>query len=86
MNADRIKEKSFEEAISRLEKIITELEQGEQTLEDNLKLFEEGIALARHCRSRLDEAQGKVEILLGVEKGQVQTAPFQPEGEEKAGE
>ncbi len=83
MNADRIKEKSFEEAISRLEKIITELEQGEQTLEDNLKLFEEGIALARHCRSKLDEAQGKVEILLGIKEGIPQTEDFQPHGEEE---
>ena len=48
--------------------------------------MKKGIALARHCRSQLDEAQGKVEILLGVEEGQVQTEPFQPEGEEKAGE
>lgn len=86
MNEAELKEKSFEEAIARLEEIIELLERGELTLEENLKLFEEGIALARHCRSRLDEAQGKVEILLGVEKGQVQTAPFQPEGEEKAGE
>lgn len=82
-NVDSIKEKSFEEAISRLEKIIAELEQGEQTLEDNLKLFEEGIALARHCRGKLDEAQGKVEILLGIKEGTPQTEDFQPHGEEE---
>ena len=86
MNQAELKEKSFEEAIARLEQIIEFLEKGELTLEENLKLFEEGISLARHCRSQLDEAQGKVEILLGVEEGQVQTEPFQPEGEEKAGE
>ncbi|NLY88365.1 MAG: exodeoxyribonuclease VII small subunit [Firmicutes bacterium] len=86
MNEAELKEKSFEEAIARLEQIIEFLEKGELTLEENLKLFEEGIALARHCRNQLDEAQGKVEILLGVEEGQVQTEPFHPEGEEKSGE
>ena len=81
-----LKEKSFEEAIARLEQIIELLEKGELSLEENLKLFEEGIALARHCRNRLDEAQGKVEILLGVEEGEVKTGPFQAEEEEKTGE
>jgi len=84
MNETEMKKKSFEEAIARLEQIIELLEQGELTLEENLKLFEEGIALARHCRGRLDEAQGKVEILLGIEEGQAQTEPFQPEGEKKS--
>jgi len=83
MNDDGIKEKSFEEAISRLEKIITELEQGEPTLDENLKLFEEGIALARHCRGKLDEAQGKVEILLGIKEGVPKTEDFQLHGEEE---
>ena len=86
MNQAELKEKSFEEAIARLEQIIELLEKGELSLEENLKLFEEGIALARHCRNRLDEAQRKDEILLGVEEGEGQTGPFQAVEEEKTGE
>jgi exodeoxyribonuclease VII small subunit len=50
-------------------------------LEESLKLFEEGIALARHCNLKLDEAQGKVEMLLGIEDGVIRTEEFQPEEE-----
>ncbi|HHW11651.1 MAG TPA: exodeoxyribonuclease VII small subunit [Firmicutes bacterium] len=74
-------EKTFEEALARLEFIIDELEKGELNLDESLKLFEEGIALARHCNAKLDEAQGKVELLLGIEDGMAKTAPFQPEEE-----
>lgn len=78
---EKLTEKTFEEALARLEQIIEELENGELNLEESLKLYEEGIALARHCNSKLDEAQGKVEMLLNVEKGVARTAPFQPEEE-----
>ena len=78
---EKLTEKTFEEAIARLEQIIDELENGELNLEESLKLFEEGIALARHCNAKLDEAQGKVELLLNVEKGVAVTTQFAPEEE-----
>ncbi len=78
---DKITEKTFEEALARLEQIIGELEKGELNLDESLKLFEEGIALARHCNAKLDEAQGKVEMLIGTENGLAITAEFQPEEE-----
>lgn len=78
---EKLTEKTFEEALARLEQIIEELENGELNLEESLKLFEEGIALARHCNLKLDEAQGKVELLLSVEDGVAQTTQFQPEEE-----
>lgn len=64
-----------------METIIGELEKGELNLDESLKLFEEGIALARHCNAKLEEAQGKVELLLGIEGGAAKTVPFQPEEE-----
>ena len=73
--------KTFEEALVRLEEIIRKLENGELNLEESLKLFEEGIALARHCNAKLDEAQGKVEILLGIEDGITKTQEFKIEEE-----
>ncbi len=73
--------KTFEEALLRLEEIIRKLDNGELNLEESLKLFEEGIALARHCNAKLDEAQGKVEILLGIEDGITKTQEFKIEEE-----
>ncbi|NLY92024.1 MAG: exodeoxyribonuclease VII small subunit [Firmicutes bacterium] len=78
---EKLTEKTFEEALARLEQIVSELENGELNLEESLKLFEEGIALARHCNAKLDEAQGKVELLIGVEKGVAVTTQFVPEEE-----
>ncbi len=78
---DQLMKKTFEEALVRLEEIIQKLEKGELNLEESLTLFEEGIALARHCNAKLDEAQGKVEILLGIEDGITLTQEFKLEEE-----
>ena len=54
---------SFETALSRLEQIVSALEKGDLALEDSLKLYEEGIARARFCQERLEEAEAKIEVL-----------------------
>lgn len=54
----------FEDSLQRLEKIVAELEKGNVPLEQALKLFEEGVQLSAVCRKELEEAEGKVEILL----------------------
>ena len=66
----------FEECIQRLEKIVQELEQSEVPLEKSLTLFEEGMQLSNSCRKELEEAEGKVEILL-KQKGKIQAEPFE---------
>jgi exodeoxyribonuclease VII small subunit len=65
----------FEECLQRLEKIVDELEKGELPLEKALGLFEEGIALSASCRSELEAAEGRVEILL-KQNGKLQPQPF----------
>ncbi len=55
---------SFEEALRRLEEIVAELEDGDIPLEESLKLYEEGIGLYRLCMAKLNELQGKIEILV----------------------
>ena len=67
----------FEECLQRLEKIVDELEKGEVPLERALQLFEEGVDMTRSCRKELDEAEGKVEILL-KRNGKLQPEPFEP--------
>jgi len=70
----------FEESIQRLEKIVQELEKGEVPLEKSLTLFEEGMQLSATCRKELEQAEGKVEILL-KQNGKFQTEPFDPANE-----
>jgi exodeoxyribonuclease VII small subunit len=67
----------FEECLQRLEKIVQELEKGEVSLEKSLTLFEEGMQLSNSCRKELEEAEGKVEILL-KSNGKLQPEPFEP--------
>jgi exodeoxyribonuclease VII small subunit len=72
----------FEECLQRLEVIVREMERGELPLEDSLKLFEEGVALSGSCRSELDAAEGKVEILL-KQNGQLRAELFGESSENK---
>lgn len=61
--------------MQRLEAIVKEMEKGELPLEQSLKLFEEGIALSGACKKELDEAEGKIEILL-KKQGRLQPERF----------
>ena len=79
-------EPSFEEALEALESIVERLEKGELSLEESLKLYEEGIRLSRLCHGKLEEAEGKIEVLLKDARGeaaldargQPRTAPLPP--------
>lgn len=59
----------FEDALARLETIVTELERGELPLDQSLKIFEEGIKLSKTCLKILDDAERKVEILVQEKDG-----------------
>ena len=67
----------FEECLERLEKIVAELEKGDVSLDRALELFDEGMQLSGSCRKELEEAEGKVEILL-KRNGKLQPEPFEP--------
>ncbi len=54
---------SFETALSRLEQIVGSLEKGDLSLEESLKLYEEGISRARLCQERLEQAEARIEVL-----------------------
>ena len=60
---------TFEAALQRLEGIVQRLEKGELPLEESLVLYEEGVRLARLCHGKLEEAEGKIEMLLKDAKG-----------------
>lgn len=67
--------KTFEDALAKLETITQKLEDGDLSLENSLKKFDEGVKLAEFCNSKLDEAQKKVDILLKKD-GALSAVPF----------
>jgi exodeoxyribonuclease VII small subunit len=64
---------TFETAVTRLEEIVQRLEKGELTLEESLTLYEEGIGLSKLCHQKLEEAEGKIELLVKDAKGEATT-------------
>lgn len=71
---------NFEKKLDRLEEIVGKMESGDLSLDQSLKMFEEGIKLSRDCHSQLDEAEQKVQLLLEVdEDGEVKTSDFDAE-------
>jgi exodeoxyribonuclease VII small subunit len=69
----------FEEALARLEAIVSELERGQLPLEDSMRIFEEGMKLSRTCLKMLEEAERKVEILIKDKDGYKRTRPLELE-------
>jgi exodeoxyribonuclease VII small subunit len=59
----------FEDAFSRLEALVGEMEQGDQPLEELLDKFEEGVRLVRHCQEFLKQAQLRVEQYVEQKDG-----------------
>ena len=66
----------FEDCLTRLEQIVGQLEAGTLSLEDSLKVFEEGIGLARHCAKYLAEAERRIEVLAKDDTGALSQKPF----------
>ena len=64
----------FEAAMTRLEEIVHALESGNLSLDDSLRVFEEGTGLLRLCTRRLEDAERRIEILMQDEGGK--TEPF----------
>lgn len=67
---------NFEEALTKLEQIVAQMEQGDLPLEDSVRLFEEGTRLSAECRKYLEEAEGKVEMLVKQRNGEMKREPF----------
>ena len=68
---------SFEEALRSLEEVVRKLESGEVPLDESISLYERGEQLRKHCQTRLDAAQARIEKIVagpdGVPSG---TQPF----------
>jgi exodeoxyribonuclease VII small subunit len=83
---------TFEQALARLEEIVQRLEKGDLPLEESLVLYEEGIRLSKLCHGRLEEAEGRIELLQKDARGELvvdasgkpATRPFAPQEDEDA--
>ncbi|MCK8826622.1 exodeoxyribonuclease VII small subunit [Natroniella acetigena] len=73
-------ELSFEEALEQIENIVKELERGELPLAESLDKFETGIKLTKFCSQKLEEAEGKVEVIK-EEAGEIKTETYDNYGE-----
>lgn len=73
------KKLNFEEAMERLEEIVTSMERGEAPLEESLALFSEGAKLVKQCASMLDKAEQQVTKLVKSSDGTPKEVPFEVE-------
>lgn len=69
---------TFEISLKKLETIVAQLERGDLPLEDSIKIFEEGMRLSAECKKQLEEAEGKVELLVKRRDGSMSKEPFAP--------
>lgn len=70
------KKQSFEASLEELEKIVGLLEEGDQPLEEALKLFESGVRISKECQTRLDAAERKIQVLLRDSDGEPSVEDF----------
>ncbi len=71
-------EKTFEASLAELEIIVGTLEEGDLPLEESLELFEKGIKLSRDCRTRLTNAERRIEILMQDSEGELTAVEIEP--------
>lgn len=71
-----IAQMSFEGALAELEAIVQTLERGEGKLDEAIDAYERGVALKRHCETKLAEAQARIEKIVEAPDGSVRTEPM----------
>ena len=78
MTATSVAEMTFEQAMSDLEKLVSQLERGDVALEDSIALYERGAELKKHCEAKLKQAEEKVAAITLDGAGQATgTSPFE---------
>ena len=69
----------FEDNLTDLETVVERLERGDLSLEDSVKLFEDGMKLSSACKAELDAAEGRVQVLVEQGKGQMASSELDVE-------
>ena len=71
--------KDFESSLKKLEKIVSDLENGDLPLEESIKTFEEGVKLTKHCQNLLSKAELKIQKLVESKDGYIDLETFDDE-------
>ena len=66
----------FEELLKKLELIVSELEQGNISLDNAIRKYQEGMHFSKQCLGLLDKAEKKIQICLKDKDGQIKIKPF----------
>ena len=82
MAAKKEIELTFEQAMERLDSIVSKLENGDVPLETAIELFQEGMKLSQLCGGKLEQVERKIELLIETEQG-FQKKPFADVNEDK---
>ncbi len=65
---------TFEDKLTALEAVVERLEKGELSLDDSVRLFEEGVQLSSACKAELETAEGRIQVLVEGRGGKMQVA------------
>lgn len=74
----------FEQKLTALEAVVEKLEHGDLPLDESVRLFEEGVKLSDACKKELENAEGRIQVL--VERGSRMVATdldIEPEGDDE---
>jgi exodeoxyribonuclease VII small subunit len=74
----------FEDDLTKLEGVVERLERGELTLDESVRLFEEGVRLSAACKQELEQAEGRIQILVEGKAGKMQVAEMELGEDEEA--
>lgn len=72
-----MKKQNFDSALKRLEEIVDLLEAGQLSLEESLRVFEEGVKISLFCQEELQKTDGKVSLLIRKMNGGLELAEFE---------
>lgn len=64
----------FEDDLTKLEGVVERLERGELTLDESVRLFEEGVRLSAACKAELEQAEGRIQVLVEGKSGKMHAA------------
>ena len=73
----------FEEHLTQLETVVERLERGDLTLDESVRLFEEGMKLSRACKDELEQAEGRIQVLVEAKGGRMQVAELEAGDEQE---
>ena len=65
---------NFEEHLTQLEKVVEKLERGDLSLDESMRLFEDGMKLSTACKAELEQAEGRIQVLVEGKAGKLQPA------------